>query len=382
MRMVAMFFLLILPICLVIAVAYTCRAIRRRRVSTVLAYLEQAVRLNLPLPSMLNAAAAGETGATRGSLVAMSRLLQQGQTVADAFRAAVHEATGLEGNAIEAGEQSGRLAGALDRLLRRAKPVNSGSSDRNSFYRLYLIFAVPVMVIVFSLYTIFVLPKFKGIFHDFHISLPLPSTLVMSLAADSYLQWAAVAVALVPIVWVLLRFNEMFQESPRPRWIANTLGFIAWYTPILHGMIRDRGITDLCEQVADSADAGLPLVQAVQQSIPLQDNFVMRSKVRRWCTALRDGKSTAEAARGAGLPRLLCGLLATVRGDDDLIAVMSFVARHHFNRFSRTSAFMQAAFVPMVVLLLGSLVALIGLSIFLPLARLAAAAGPYSRGPL
>src|SRR5687768_4859267 len=51
-------------ILILLAVAFMYRAARRSRAMTILGYLEQATRLNLPLPDMLLAAERAERGAT------------------------------------------------------------------------------------------------------------------------------------------------------------------------------------------------------------------------------------------------------------------------------------------------------------------------------
>src|SRR3954452_12509126 len=53
-------------------------AFRKRRAAIVLSYLEQAVRLNLPLPRFLTAAAASEDAVTGRRLIALRDRLEVG----------------------------------------------------------------------------------------------------------------------------------------------------------------------------------------------------------------------------------------------------------------------------------------------------------------
>src|SRR4051812_12338639 len=65
--------------------------VRRRRGAAVIAYLEQAVRLNLPLPRMLAAARRSEGGVLGERLGSLQKLLEGGTTLGTALRIAVPE---------------------------------------------------------------------------------------------------------------------------------------------------------------------------------------------------------------------------------------------------------------------------------------------------
>jgi type II secretory pathway component PulF len=53
-----------------------------------------------------------------------------------------------------------------------------------------------------------------------------------------------------------------------------------------------------------------------------------------------------------------------------LLQVLGFLWRHYEYRFVRTRALLQAAYVPIVVVVMGSLVAVLGASLLRPMAML------------
>jgi len=79
------------------------------------------------------------------------------------------------------------------------------------------------------------------------------------------------------------------------------------------------------------------------------------------------GQSLSDAARSAGMPALLTGMLATVHGSDDLANVMAFLGRHYEYRFSRLSEVLRAAAIPCFVFTVGAMVLLVELSVFQPM---------------
>src|SRR5580658_4693247 len=103
----------------------------------VLSYLEQAVRLNLPLPGMLAAAAAGAQGATRNRLLALRNLLEQGVSLDIALAAVLPEISPSVGNRIAVAARGGRLESALRRINRAGEPSDPFTVDSIAMYRTY-----------------------------------------------------------------------------------------------------------------------------------------------------------------------------------------------------------------------------------------------------
>src|SRR5205085_275479 len=136
--------------------------------------------------------------------------------------------------------------------------------------------------------------------------------------------------------------------------------YLAWMTPFLHGMERDKGLADAFEMIADGLSAATPLNRAVAEASTLRVNEVLAHKLRRWWQqGLETGLSPADAAANAGLPRFVSAMLAqmgtTASGED----VFRFLARYYRSRFSRTATALRAASVPIMVLGFGVLVALV-----------------------
>ena len=67
---------------------------------------------------------------------------------------------------------------------------------------------------------------------------------------------------------------------------------------------------------------------------------------------------------------LTLSMLATASQTPDIAQVLRFLGRYYSTRFSRAVALLQASVVPLIALVMGSLVAWLALSVFLPLVRL------------
>src|SRR5205085_9624302 len=95
---------------------------------------------------------------------------------------------------------------------------------------------------------------------------------------------------------------------------------------------------------------------------------------------VEQGKSVSDAAREAGLPRLVVGMLATTsaRGAADAAGTFEFLARYYDGRFSRAAALLEGAMIPAMVFFFAFFVVSAALGMFIPLIDLLNRVGDLS----
>jgi type IV pilus assembly protein PilC len=345
-------------------------ALRRRRMHAVVAYLEQATRLNLPLPAMLRAAEESEGMHTARALRALRVELESGRSVHDALGRAMPSipprTVGLVGSA----ERAGRLPHALARLSHDAVTRFGG---RPPGAELYLRWYPPTVLLMIGLIVtcvyVFVLPKFFDIYQDFAIELPW-ETVWLKQTWD----YVAVPLAVLVIGGTLVYVGRMLASIFVPstlshgplRWLTERL---AWHVPGARAVTRWRGYADTCYVMADALEAGHPLDWALAEASRSGANVVLADQLALWGDHARAGEPAAEGARGAGMPPLMVGLLRTA-GGADLPDLFRFLARYYDGRFARSTVVLQASLVPAMSLALGAAVGFIVVALFLPLVRL------------
>jgi type IV pilus assembly protein PilC len=340
------------------------RVIRQRRMLLILGNVEKAVRMQLPIPRMIQAAAQGERGLMRRRLLALHDRLDRGEPLDQALIHAVPEIPRGVARSIAAGQRLGCLDHVLDSILRRRSNENNAYRPSVGFY-----WAYPVILIgIVSLVMIFVIPKYESIFRDFRVSLP-PATIWLLWIVNELTQ-TGLAVCLLLLLLLIFLGRVLASLFPSSRSVRPFGDRIIWWTPVLGGLVRDRGMADLCDIVGAGVGAGHPLDEALREAADAQPNSIMRRRAAAWAEAVTRGQSMHDAARHARMPELFAAMLATVRGDDSLRQVLAFLWRHYEYRFSRTRAVLQAAYVPAIVLSFGALVALVGTALIQPIAML------------
>ena len=344
-------------------------AIRRRRAASVIAYLEQAVRLNLPLTKMIDAACASESKTLSLRLGDLSKALSRGISVGTSLRIAVPEVGPASTTLIESAERIGRLPHVLDRLVQQGTRRSDLDTTDAAFTRIYPALMAILVTGIVAMLCVFVMPKYETIFHDFGTKLPAITQLMLDIARA-----AGPAALVVTVVAVLLWGGIALWRVTHPNsawsFLRGTRDRFLWALPFTHGWVRDRGMADALDLMAEALRAGQPIDHAAAEASSLQVNVVLQKRLAAWAARLKAGDSLDEAARRAQLPNLLAELLAAVRGGEQAINVLDFLSRYYDARFSRTRLLVQAAILPGMVFFFAFIVAFVALALFLPMITL------------
>ena len=361
---------------------------RRQNGRVITSYLDMAVRLNLPLPTLLRAAERSERGVRARQLAALRQSLESGVNVGTSLwelRDISHDTAGR----VVAGESLGQLQETLARVVERERVADDEKSERpdmgiGRFYPILMLFFLTTMT---GSIMIFVVPKFREIFKDFRTTLPWMTELLVSISTAIADYWP------ISLLFVLMTFGLVLVMAsfystriflpalPMPR-LSKWFERIAWNVPLLHGIQRDRGMSELCESLAVATRDGVPIPAVLKLIGLLPINRGFESQLELFKDGVERGDAVGSAAERAGLPPLFAGMVATVTGTSQA-TMFEFLARYYRERFSRTLVVLRAAMEPAIVLAFGLIVGFVVLALFLPLTKLiASVAGDPSGGTL
>ena len=355
----------------ILAICARCVAAYRRRTGALLVgYLEQAVRLNLPLVPLLSAVERGESESLRPRVAALRVTLEQGAPVGEALQTAAPGADPRTVELLTAAERNGALPQALSRLWQ--DELRAADADRDpgrgatlQAYSLGVMFAIAGLM---TMVAVFVMPKYQVIFRDFGIELPRVTRALNDAVATVGVPLAGAAA--LGIVWMLSRaLRQLLRQRPAQSPVRSLWDRVVWWTPIAGRLARDRGLGDALHVVADAVEAGRPAPEALAEAQLAHVNGVLRDRLATWATLVAEGQPLAEAARRARMPGLVAGLIATAQ-PADLANALRFLARYYHGRFSRLTLLLRAATAPALALFFGAVVAAVAIGVVLPMVRL------------
>lgn len=355
----------------IVALSVRARNIRRARALAAMNYLEQAARLNLPLPPMLAAAEASEGFAMRRRLERLRAEIEGGSPVASALNRALPGAPPRVLGLVAAGERLGRLPQALNRAVAAERVV---TTDRRRAMQAIMLRWYPLLMAVaigpiFFIIMIFVMPKFEAIFRDFGLKLPAATLWMISLW--DWLQWPLTVLAVAGVIFACARmFADLIPGGRARLGPFRTTHRLAWHVPPWRGVTRSRGLADACSVVADALPAGQPADRALSDASDACGNLVLRNTFLRWSGYVSEGMPLADAAKRAGLPALVVGMLRPARDTAGVADVFAFLTRYYDSRYSTAAALLEGAAIPVMVAIMAFFVLTLALGLFMPLVEL------------
>jgi len=286
------------------------------------------------------------------------------------------EAMGREGRSfpalycamVAAGESSGALPTILDRLaalLERQAEIR-GKMITTLAYPSVL--ALVAMAVVTAL-MVFVVPQVVEQFDTIGQRLPLLTRIVIWISAFLVNWWWAL------ILGAALMIGGFVQALREP---AIRLAFDGWLLrlPLVGRLLRDLHAARMARTLATMVASRLPLLEGLALTAGTIHNRRLRLASDEIVESIRGGGSLSAAMRRAGVfPPLLTYLAASGEAAGRLDEMLERAADYLEREFDRFTATALSLMEPLIIVVMGGIVAIIVLSILLPILQLNTLAG-------
>jgi general secretion pathway protein F len=264
---------------------------------------------------------------------------------------------------VAAGEGSGTLPAILERLadlLERQAKVRGKVLTALAYP---VVLAVVAIGVVFAL-MMFVVPKVVEQFDSVGQQLPLLTRIVIWMSGFLSGWWWALLIGVAAIgaaAWHELR-------KPAIRLAVDT-----WMLriPLLGRLIRDLHAARMARTLATMVSSRLPLLEGLSLTSRTVHNRALRAASDDIVEAIRAGGSLSAALRRAGVfPPLLVYMVASGEASGKLDIMLERAADYLEREFDAFTATALSLLEPAIIVLMGGVVALIVLSILLPILQL------------
>ncbi|MBB5705946.1 type II secretion system inner membrane protein GspF [Sphingopyxis panaciterrulae] len=294
--------------------------------------------------------------------------LLEGRRLADAMARQPASFPPLYRAMVSAGETTGSLTVILARLadlLERQAEVR-GKLIAALAYPLVL--AVVAIGVVAAL-MIFVVPRVVEQFTDVGQQLPFLTRAVIAISGFAASWWWLVALQLAAATFGWIR--AMRRPAFKARVDARLLRL-----PLLGRLLRDLYAARFARTLATMVSSRLPLVEGLRLTVPTIRNAALAGATAGLVDRVRAGGSLSAALRDAGIfPPLLVYMTASGESAGRLETMLERAADYLEREFDRFTAASMALLEPVIIVLMGSCVALIILAILLPILQLQNLAG-------
>jgi general secretion pathway protein F len=271
---------------------------------------------------------------------------------------------------VAAGEASGTLPRILERLANLMERQAQVRSKVLSTLAYPIILAFVAAFVVFAL-MIFVVPKVVEQFQDVGQSLPLLTRMVIGLSSFLAAWWWAILLVVAAIVFLSLR--ALRDEGVRMKFDRFLLRL-----PLVGRLIRDLHAARMARTLSTMVASRLPLLEGLKLTAGTVHNRVLRAAMADIAEQVRTGGSLSGAMRRAGIfPPLLVYLAASGEASGKLDVMLERAADYLEREFDTFTTTALSLLEPAIIIVMGAVVALIVLSILLPILQLDTLAGGY-----
>ena len=261
-------------------------------------------------------------------------------------------------NMVRSGEASGQMSQVLERLVAHMERLRA---LRESVVSATLYPAILLGVAVLSLVGMlgFVVPQFERLFQDMGDALPLPTRVVMALGQGFQRHGLVIAIAVVLIGWLLAR------------WLRSPSGRLWWQNrvlrlPVIGPLLYKYELTLFARSLGTLLGNGVPLLTGLHIATETVGNANLRQPLSKMAPLVKEGARMVRAMQATGVFEPLAINLIRVGEETGRIGPMMNELADVLDREVETGIKRALTLLePILILLLGVLIAAIIVSILL-----------------
>ena len=268
---------------------------------------------------------------------------------------------------VRVGESTGRLDEAFGHLAEYLE-VEKGTRERIASAVRYPLVVFGAILVALVIVNIWVIPTFADAFARYNAELPLMTRILIGSSEFFVAYWPWLLVALGSAIYAFSVWKRTVQ------------GELAWSAYLLRAprvgaIIRKAVLGRFAQSLALTIRSGVPLVQALGVVADVVDNAYVRDRVHSMRRGIEKGDSVSRTAATTGLfTPLVLQMLAVGEETGALDQLLEETAEHYQAEVAFELKRLADAMEPLMISVIGVLVAVLALGVFLPLWDLSSAA--------
>lgn len=296
--------------------------------------------------------------------------VQKGGTLADGFKLNPKVFPPILINMTAAGELSGNLETAFERLTTHFEKNNRLKSKVKGAMT-YPIIILCVVLAVVVLLLIKVIPQFADMFADMGAELPGPTQMLVNLSNFMVHKGYIVVLIVVAIVLGIKAFGKTEVGS-------ELYAKMAIKAPLFGNLTIKSAAASFARTLSTLMASGIPLLDAIEQVAKMQNNKIIREGLLDAKTQVAKGLPLSKPIRDMGLfPPMLPQMIKIGEETGNIEDMMDKVAEYYEMEVEDATDALTSAMEPMVIVLMAVVVGGIVLAIYSPMLKMYDAVDNY-----
>jgi type II secretory pathway component PulF len=264
---------------------------------------------------------------------------------------------------VRAGESSGSLVEVLRRMATHFQQFAEVQAKLASAL-IYPALVICMGIVLIGFFMFVMMPQFTTIFQGFDIELPLPTRMLIAISQFLLGYWWLLG--LVVIVAVILFFRFKASEAG-----GRMLDEWRMKAPVIGKVVKLNLFGQFARTLGTLLQNGVPVLTALKITEQVLSNRLIKEAVAKTREAVTDGKTLAQPlAQSKIFPQLMIDLVRIGEETGDVPGALNNLADTYEGELQIGLRLMTQLIEPVLIIVMGGIVAFLLLSIFLPLFKL------------
>lgn len=294
--------------------------------------------------------------------------VEQGSTLAESLKKHPKVFDDLYVGLVAAGE----MGGMLDQILNRLASYMEKSEKlvkRVKGAMTYPIAVIGIAVVVVAVILIFVIPVFQKMFADFGGELPAPTQFVINLSNALKKYGIFMAMGLFGLITLV----KKYYATPGGRMKIDAL---LLHAPVVSDLIRKSAVARFTRTLGTMISSGVQILDGLEIVAKTAGNKVIEKAIMDARVSISQGKTVAEPIRQSGVfPPMVVQMISVGEATGAMDTMLNKIADFYEEEVDAAVDALTAMLEPLLMVFLGTALGGLIISMYLPIFKLAGAAG-------
>lgn len=265
-------------------------------------------------------------------------------------------------NMVNIGETSGKIDEALVKLADFEEKEEELMSQIKAALT-YPAFILAIGTITIFIVITFIIPRFVFMFAELSETLPMPTQIVISISGFMGKYWSLLA-AITAIF--ILSAREYYKKEKNRFFIDN----ITLRLPLFKSIIQKIETARFASALGVLLKHGVPIIEALEVVSLSVDNRVYRKSISSFQEKIKKGQSLSNCLQDGRFLPILVNMVKVGEESGELSETLTKIAGTFENEVNRTIKTMVSLIEPILIIVIGGVVALMVMSILLPILQI------------
>ncbi len=289
--------------------------------------------------------------------------VEKGETLSNSMKEQGELFPPLLINMVEAGEASGSLDIAFERMATQfEKDAKLQATVKKAMIYPIIVCIVAIGVVIVML--TFVIPNYAEMFADMDMTLPTITLAVMA-ASDFVVNKWYILIAVVLIIFFAFR---AFKKTPKGRWFLDSIALKSK----LFGPLRIKSASArFARTLSTMLAAGISLVDAVEITANTMDNVVIKDALMNAREDIIQGVPLSMPLQKSGkFPPMVYHMVRIGEESGDVEGLLTKLAGYYEEEVEMATESMMAVMEPLIILLLAGIVGVLIGAVMAPMLKM------------